>query len=208
MTASIKQAAPGSLSPPRGEAAGLQAARLTRERAVLAWFVAACKRSAPLRRNARNEGCADRAGGAARAELHERGAWQEVQGERPQRPDPARGREAHAPTGAPPECRKLSPGDDLLLACSRAPCRCACCALDAGLRTDAWCLPHGSLATPPRSYTFLPSGLRCDCQPEGLLRRVERARGHRAGGVLGDHCGCRLRPGVEPPRAQRRRASD
>ncbi len=50
-------------------------------------------------RNARNEGLADRAGGAARAELHERGAWQKVQGERPQRPDPSSGREAHAPTG-------------------------------------------------------------------------------------------------------------
>ena len=36
---------------------------------------------------------------------------------------------------------------------------------------------------------FLPSGLRFDCQPQGLLRRVERARGDRAGGLLGDHCG-------------------
>ena len=56
-------------------------------------------RSAAGPRNARNEGLADRAGGAARAELYERGAWQKVQGERPQRPDPSSRREAHAPTG-------------------------------------------------------------------------------------------------------------
>ena len=80
-------------------------------------------------RNARNEGLADRAGGAARAELHERGARQKVQGERPQRPDPSSRCEAHAPTGL-----RLSAGScpqamasllawwpRYLLACSRSP---------------------------------------------------------------------------------------
>ena len=82
-------------------------------KASCSWLiVAAPRRARPTRRvgvvrevrTARrvttlDEGCADRAGGAARAELHERGARQKVQGERPQRPDPSSRCEAHAPTG-------------------------------------------------------------------------------------------------------------
>ena len=81
---------------PRRGGARLAALHHTAGRVVLAWFVESAQRDAT---NARNEGLADRAGGAARAELHKRGAWQKVQGERPQRPDPSSRREAHAPTG-------------------------------------------------------------------------------------------------------------